>query len=401
MIFFEETYVGALFAASVVYWLIPHAWRTWFITLFSFGALLTIQPVFTLCLLPLVGIVYLAALRMAQAEHKGVWLLWGVIGLTAFLLLAKYLLSMMQLIFGQEAALTQMIIVPLGVSYLSFKLIAFCIDVYRGTIESPRLLDLVAFTYFLPSFPAGPIVRYQEFVADRQDNFELSEYVDGLRRILIGFFKKVVIVNFLFNETLLKVLEPQILGGGFNLDLPAEIVVLYLVGALVYAYIDLSAYADLAIGFGKLFGYRLPENMNYPLFQSNLSDYWSRWHMTLSSWCRNNVYFPVLGSTRNNTLALYASFVVMGLWHNVSLNWFIWGLWHASGITVYSRWSKSKRKLKKKLGWWLPQRIDYTIGVLITCFYSAMGFAFIMMDGKENMLSDTHNAIMLLADIIF
>lgn len=400
MIFFDEYYVAGMFLASFAYWLMPERFRTPFILAASFVGLAAIQLTFSIALIVLVIVVHFSALRMNAASRRGVWLAWGVVALTAFLLLAKYALLLADTIFGEESNITKALIVPLGVSYLSFKLIAFYIDIYRGNIERYNLLDLLAFVFFLPAFPAGPIVRYQEFVGDRITKFDIDGYVYGLKRITIGLAKKVILVNFMLNETLLKVLQPEVFDSGFDLSLPSTTVALYLVGALVYAYIDLSAYADLAIGFGRLFGYKLPENMKYPLLQSNLSDYWNRWHMTLSSWCRNNVYFPVLGSTRNNVLALYSSFIVMGLWHNVTLNWLIWGIWHASGITIYSSWARRKRKFLKKRKMSIPVAIDYPLGVIITCFYSAMGFAFIMLDGKTGILADSWNAIMLIADLI-
>ena len=220
-----------------------------------------------------------------------------------------------------------------------------------------------------------------------------------MRRIGIGYFKKVVIVNLIFNEFLIKWLYPIIITDGVSFDVvTTKNALLFLVGSLIYAYIDLSAYADIAIGYGRLFGYKTTENMNYPIFQSNLSDYWSRWHISLSSWCRNNVYFPVLGATRNNNMALYASFIVMGLWHNVSLNWLIWGMWHATGIIIYSKWGRYKRK-KKYLKNLLPAPIGYALGMILTCLYAAFGFSFIMLDSHGDMIGSTVRSIRLLLAI--
>ena len=117
------------------------------------------------------------------------------------------------------------------------------------------------------------------------------------------------------------------------------------------AYLDLSAYTDLAIGFSGLFGFRIMENFHRPLVQKNLSEFWQSYHISLSTWCRNNVYFPVFGLTRKAWVGLYASMLTMGLWHYVNLNWTFWALWHASGLVVVSRWKqyqRSRRKAKKR-----------------------------------------------------
>ena len=151
-----------------------------------------------------------------------------------------------------------------------------------------------------------------------------------------------------------------------------------MIGALLFAYLDISAYADIAIGFGHLFGYTICENMNYPILQKNLSDYWNCWHISLSHWCRNNVYFPVLGKTRNNSFALYCSFSIMGLWHDISFNWLLWGIWHATGLIVYSKWNRFKRK-HKRLKSLLPAKIALATGVSITIIYASIGYSFVMM----------------------
>ena len=115
----------------------------------------------------------------------------------------------------------------------------------------------------------------------------------------------------------------------------------------VRAYFDLSAYTDLAIGFSRLFGFRIMENFHFPFWQKNLSDFWRSWHISLSTWCRNNVYFPVFGLTRKTWLGLYASMLTMGLWHYVDLNWLAWGLYHGTGLVIVARWERWKKKRKK------------------------------------------------------
>jgi alginate O-acetyltransferase complex protein AlgI len=147
--------------------------------------------------------------------------------------------------------------------------------------------------------------------------------------------------------------------------------------ALIYAYLDLSAYADIAIGASRLFGYRIMENMNYPLLRPNLAEYWRCWHISLSNWCRNNIYMPVLGKTRKPTLALFSSFIVMGMWHQISLTWLCWRMWHASGIWFYGRWRRTTFAAWFKHH--LSSPVAYALGTATTVLYSALGFEFIMV----------------------
>jgi alginate O-acetyltransferase complex protein AlgI len=391
VVFFSEYYIISLFIGSLLFWtVVPEQYKTKFIIAASFIMLATIQLKFSVSLLFLVLFVYYGA-RLMQRQPTGRLLTGLILSLVTVLLCFKYMHVLFTALFGQDSGFSKTYMIPLGISYLIFKLIAFIVDVYREEIEEPNLEELLAYIFFVPSFPAGPIESYQNFDANRKKNFDSSFFLAGLRRLTIGYFKKVVLVNLVLHELINKKLYPIITADGVSLELSASIILLFLVGSLVYAYIDLSAYADLAIGFGQLFGYKICENMNFPIFRKNLSDYWNCWHISLSHWCRSNVYFPVLGSSRNNVLALYASFIVMGLWHYLSLNWILWGMWHASGITAYSKWNRFKKK--KKLRGKLPAKVAYTLGMLLTMIYSAMGFSFIM-------LKSTKEAFRLLLAII-
>ena len=163
--------------------------------------------------------------------------------------------------------------------------------------------------------------------------------------------------------------------------LQASVFVVYV---FIRAYLDLSAYTDLAIGFSRLFGFRIMENFDNPLFKRNLSDFWRGWHISLSTWCRNNVYFPVFGATRKVWLGLFASMMVMGLWHYVDLNWFCWALWHGSGLVFVSWWLGRKKAFRKKhRGEPLWSRRSWRHALLspiwyvMTFAYVALGYSFV------------------------
>lgn len=383
MIFFNEIYVVSALISSIIFWgLIKNAYRSKFITVVSFIALSLIQFKFSVFLICLILFVF-GGSKLIERDSDIKWLITLIIFFAIVLLSFKYIGVLFEHLYSKENEFSKNYMVPLGISYLSFKLIAYIVDVYRGNITNPNLEELLAFIFFLPIFPAGPIEKYQNFAGRRMTKFDFSIYIQGLKRLSIGYFKKVVVVNLVLYEIVIKKIYPIISANEVSLDLSAGLVILFLVGSLIYAYIDLSAYADIAIGYGLLFGYKICENMNYPLLQKNLSDYWNCWHISLSHWCRNNIYFPVLGKSRNNTLALYCSFIVMGLWHFLSLNWILWGIWHATGITLYSKWNRYKRK-HKKIKKIIPGRIAFALGVLLTVIYSGLGFSFIMMDSTTN-----------------
>jgi len=387
-----------MFLASFIYWkVIPGKYRACFVVVCSTIALSVIQPKFTLLLFALTFGVFGAA-KGIQSKKTSQKLLLGIAVLAIFLLVCKYGSSFMQRMFGHELFFVQLLIVPLGVSYLVFKFIAFLLDVHREVITDFTYFQLLNFILFLPTFPAGPIERFQNFESRHEDTFNWSFYAYGLQRIAYGYVKKVILLNFLLTEYFTKHIQPEVLGN-INFDLGFFQVYQFFILALLYSYLDLSSYADLAVGYSRLFGYTIIEDMDKPVLKTNISGYWNSWHMSLSGWCRNNVYFPVLALSRRNNFALYCSFFIMGIWHNVTLNWILWGIWHATGLIVYAKWSKFKRKLYKKntsLKGLVPLPVATAVGVVLTCSYTSMSFAFIFLDGQTSIFQDAINAITLI-----
>ncbi len=398
MIFFIESYVLCMFLASFIYWkFIPSKNRAFFVASGSAIALCTIQPMFTLLLFALTFGVYKTARSMSSSKASEKLIL-GIAALAIFFLVGKYGSIFMHKMFEHELFFMQILLVPLGISYLSFKFIAFLLDVHRGVITEFNYFHLLNFILFLPTFPAGPIERFQYFEPQHESDFDWESYAYGLKRIAYGYLKKVILLNFLLTEYFSNHIQPDILGN-ISLDLGFFQVYQFLILALLYSYLDLSSYADLAIGFSRLFGYKIIEDMDQPVLKTNISGYWNSWHMSLSGWCRNNVYFPVLAVSRRNNFALYCSFFIMGIWHNVTLNWILWGLWHATGLILFARWSKVKRKFYKKnkqLKGVVPVPLATIVGIVLTCSYTSMSFAFIFLDGKTSFLQDPVDAIKLL-----
>jgi alginate O-acetyltransferase complex protein AlgI len=375
-IIFSIWFIPTLLISSMLFWAIPQHFRSWLLLVISTAVLFAIQPKFTVFLILLVALIHACASALEQKRNLRLAIL-VIAALVAALITFRYLPAFLLALHLDETELARSYLVPIGISYLTFKLIAFILDVYRGEIRNPALLDLMVFVLFVPIFPAGPIQRFQDFVALRSSSITSTDIVAGLARISVGFFKKIVLVGMLLQPAAYGSLFEQIASGHDLATISTHMLIWFLIAALIYAYLDLSAYADIAIGASRLFGYQIMENMNYPLLRPNLAAYWRCWHISLSNWCRNNIYMPVLGKTRKPTLALFSSFIVMGMWHHVSLTWLCWGMWHASGIWLYGKWRRTTFAV------WVNQNVSmpvaYALATATTVLYSALGFAFIML----------------------
>jgi D-alanyl-lipoteichoic acid acyltransferase DltB (MBOAT superfamily) len=175
----------------------------------------------------------------------------------------------------------------------------------------------------------GPINRFESFKRDlRRRRWDTELFSGGLERILFGYFKVVVLANFLISIWL------RNYAAMFSGNVISKA---YMDAAVSWMnlYIQFSGYSDIAIGFSALAGFRIIENFNYPFLATNILEFWQRWHISLTSWCRDYVYKPVLSFTRKPFLSICFTMIVIGLWHEVSLRYLLWGLYHSLGITVY------------------------------------------------------------------
>jgi len=219
---------------------------------------------------------------------------------------------------------------PLGISFFTFQAISYLVDVYREDAPAQRRLsDVALYIALFPQLIAGPIVRYasiQKQLAKR--SFDLENFVAGARRFIIGLAKKVLIANVL-GETADNI---------FGLESPAAATAW--LGVACYTlqiYFDFSGYSDMAIGLGRMFGFRFDENFRYPYIATSIRDFWRRWHISLSSWFRDYVYIPLGGSrggAARTALNLMIVFVLCGLWHGASWSFVVWGLFHGLFLSM-------------------------------------------------------------------
>lgn len=225
------------------------------------------------------------------------------------------------------------IMLPIGISFFTFQAISYVIDVYRGKGSPQRNpLNVGLYISFFPQLIAGPIVRY-ETIADQIMNRRetWTGFSEGATRFLIGFLKKVLLAN---NFALL---------ADMAFNMPADEISFSFAwfGAICYTlqiYYDFSGYSDMAIGLGRMFGFRFPENFNYPYISRSTSEFWRRWHISLGSWFRDYVYFPLGGSRVNSRKRIVFNLLVVwfltGLWHGANWTFILWGLLYFVSISV-------------------------------------------------------------------
>jgi alginate O-acetyltransferase complex protein AlgI len=352
-----------LVVATLVYWRLPVRWRMVFLFTASFGYLATLDLTSVLAVLGWTLLFYFS-LRMAL-HRRGRVAVVLIFGVSAFLAYFKYLPPLLTAISGGSPA--TLLIVPLGISYFTFKLIHYAIERVRGTIQEEALSTFLAYMFLFPIFTAGPIQRYDDFLSTREERWDPRFVVEGTTRIVHGLIKK-----FFFAEFLLLAFYGSTLPMGADLEMQELLFVAYL-----FIYLDFSAYTDLAIGSSRLFGFRIMENFNFPIIAGNISDFWRRWHISLSSWCQSYVYLPIMGATRVPYLAALGTFLVIGLWHAATFSRLAWGLFHFAGVAVFMTWSRVRRRRRSRAPG-MPQRLG---GIMLTQTFVAASMAFILAEG--------------------
>ena len=225
------------------------------------------------------------------------------------------------------------IALPIGISFYTFQIISYTVDVYRGEKAQRDLVSLGAYIAMFPQLIAGPIVKYSQIAAQLEDReYSFGMAAPGIRRFVIGLAKKALLANQLGE-----------LCGAFR-DAPGKSVLFYWLYALAFAlqiYFDFSGYSDMAIGLGRVFGFRFQENFNYPYISASITEFWRRWHISLGSWFRDYVYIPLGGNRRGKGRQLFNILVVWmltGFWHGAAWNFVLWGLLFAFLLTLEKLW---------------------------------------------------------------
>ncbi len=237
---------------------------------------------------------------------------------------ADFVINSINQLTGLELPLLN-IPLPIGVSFNTFQSISYVIDVYRGTVKCEKnFYNYLTYTTLFPQIIAGPIVRYENVDEELENkNISLDNFSNGIKRFIVGLGKKVLIANNI--GALWNIIET-----GNYITLSTLLAWLGIIAFALQIYFDFSGYSDMAIGLAQIFGMKFNENFNYPYISKNITEFWRRWHISLSSWFRDYVYIP-LGGNRKGKLKQIRNILIVwlltGAWHGASWNFILWGLY--------------------------------------------------------------------------
>jgi alginate O-acetyltransferase complex protein AlgI len=256
------------------------------------------------------------------------------LGLLSYFKYADFLIQNINELLGTHIPLTDLPL-PIGISFYTFQSMSYIIDVYRGTSKAQRnWIDFGTFVALFPQLVAGPIVQYNTVAEQlRERSVDIPMFAEGVRRFIIGLAKKVLLANNigLLWHTI----------SSSNLDsMPALTAWLGIIAFAFQIYFDFSGYSDMAIGLGLMFGFRFNENFNKPYISQSITDFWRRWHISLSSWFRDYVYIPLGGNRRGLGIQVRNILIVWlltGIWHGASWNFLFWGLYFGI-ILIFEKW---------------------------------------------------------------
>lgn len=273
------------------------------------------------------------------------------------------------------------IVLPVGISFYTFQALSYTIDVYQRKL--PATHDFIAFFAYISFFPqlvAGPIERATNLLPQFQKhrNFDYAKAVDGCRQMLWGFFKKVIIADACALEVDAHWGNLGTISGS-DVIMPVSSLHLLVIGVLFtfQIYCDFSGYSDIAIGCARLFGFNLMRNFNYPYFSRSIPEFWRRWHISLTTWFRDYIYFPLGGSRCDKWKIIrnvYIVWAISGLWHGAAWTFVCWGLFHATLLAIYNLFGiNTKYKEVVAYGKLLPSVKEF-LQMSVTFFLAVIGW---------------------------
>lgn len=308
----------------ICYFAVPKKFRNIILLMFSVLFYFYGEPKYILLMLIEVLISYVVGLLIDKYKSKNILIIGIFIHVLLFGIFKyfNFVIINVNNLFHSNLNLLN-VVLPIGISFYTFQIISYEIDVYNKKVNvQSNILKYFLYVFLFPQLIAGPIVRYQDVnneIDNRNVTFEM--FANGLRRFIIGLSKKVIIANNL----------GELCNIYLNLgDKSVLFTWIFAISYMLQIYFDFSGYSDIAIGLGKMLGFNFPENFNYPYMAKSITDFWRRWHMTLSSWFRDYVYIP-LGGNKKGVLKQIRNILIVwsltGLWHGASWNFIVWGLY--------------------------------------------------------------------------
>jgi alginate O-acetyltransferase complex protein AlgI len=354
-------------------WLLPEKWQMFPVAIATVVFLGYVSPV-SLVILTVSSLITYYVLQSNTSQPTATLVI--VIQVSCVLLIFK-----LQTILHYN--ITENALLPLGLSYYSFRQIHYAIEVYKKKMPTHSIIDFLNYLFFLPTLLVGPINLFQPFLKDlrkrRWDNLLFSQ---GLERVLYGLVKIVVIGNYLLT------LKLNLFCNSIAANHVWLSTYLQVFKFTANAYFQFAGFSDVAIGLSMLFGFRIVENFNFPFLAKNIADFWKRWHISLSSWCREYVFYPFLGITRNAAISILISMIVLGIWHEISIRYILWGLLHAVAINIWYKYEATS--WHKKLN--LYPLLQNAIGVVVTLNFVMISFVMV----SEPSLNDSFKVLQTL-----
>ena len=310
------------------------------------------EPVYVLWMLLAIVMAYLSGLLIERFRSTlrlaRIFLVLSVsfsLAMLGYFKYADFFIRNFNAVTGLSVPLLK-IALPIGISFYTFQILSYTVDVYRGAVFAQKnFIDLAAYVALFPQLIAGPIVRYADVAAQLKERRHTPEKTAlGMRRFLLGLGKKVLIANLLgelcsiFRESN----DKSVLFFWF-----------YAAAYALHVYFDFSGYSDMAIGLGKIFGFDFRENFNYPFVSKSITEFWRRWHMSLGSWFRDYVYIPLGGnrvSAPRHLLNILVVWMLTGFWHGAAWNFVIWGLYFAGLLILEKIWLLKSLEGKPVIG---------------------------------------------------
>ena len=266
------------------------------------------------------------------------------LGLLGYFKYADFFIANFNAATGLSVPLLK-IALPIGISFYTFQILSYTVDVYRGEVKAQRnYISLAVYVALFPQLIAGPIVRYSDIAAQLESRtHSFSNVALGTRRFILGLAKKVLIANAL--GELCDIFKE-------SNDKSVLFFWLYAIAFTLHIYFDFSGYSDMAIGLGKIFGFDFLENFDYPYISGSITEFWRRWHMSLGSWFRDYVYIPLGGNRVSKArwfLNIFIVWMLTGFWHGAAWNFIVWGLFFAILLIIEKLWLLKPLKKSKVL----------------------------------------------------
>ena len=334
MLFSSTTFLFAFLPIVLItYYIVPRITRNLVLFIFSLVFYAWGEPVYIVLMIASTIVAYITGL-LADKQRKNAKkytpliamigaVVWNI-GLLLFFKYTDFFIGAANSIFGTQIK-TLGLALPIGISFYSVQTLSYVIDVYKGEVRSQKnFLDLATYVALFPQLIAGPIVRYIDVAEQlKKRNESIEHFAQGVWRFSIGLGKKVILAN-----TIGELFDTISNSAQSELSVAAS-----WLGIIAYTfqiYFDFSGYSDMAIGLGKMFGFDFLENFNYPYISTSITDFWRRWHMSLSSWFRDYVYIPLGGNRKGKArqcLNIMIVWFLTGFWHGANWNFMLWGVY--------------------------------------------------------------------------